>query len=623
MRTGNEPLDPERLQPPHRAIVPGRPRFLALAALAIATASLGLMASVRSESLAAAAARDAIVLEPVASLGPGASKENSGIVRGRAYPDVFWTHNDSGDEPRVYPVRIDGSVVPAQRYPDTPGVLIAGATNNDWEDITIDASGRLIVADFGNNSNARADLTLYVVPEPEPTEGRTAPLSKITFRYPDQRSRPAPRDDFNFDAEAIFCVGDGIFILTKHRSDTFTKLYRVDGRDPNEVNVVTYIDRFNLQGQATAADASDDGLRLAILTYFDVWLFERRSIDEPFFAGRISRRAYRYPDGDSDSEAVCFENSENLLIADEGRGQLFRLPIAQLKEIRPHSAERPPTTGDSASAVAPDLRVLSLNLRYGSASDGPHSWPHREPEVASFLRRARPDIAGFQEAEALQADWLQASFPEHGFHGVGRTDGQRRGEFVPILFHRDRFQLLSSGHFWLSPTPDVPGSKGWDAALERMASWVRLVDRRSERPLLVLNTHLDHMGVEARRQSLNLILRRAGSLADGAGVIILGDFNMPADSPDALAALRPADRSASDSSQPAFVVRDTFRSLFPVSDSDEATFSAWTGVIHGPRIDWILASDELATIDASIDRPMPRGKPISDHYPVSAVLRWR
>jgi hypothetical protein len=272
-----------------------------------------------------------LVLEPIATLGRGPAKENSGIVRSRRDATIFWMHNDSGDEPRVYPIRADGRVVASTRDPESPGTLIGGAVNSDWEDIALDASGRLIVADFGNNSNARADLTLYFVEEPEPTAERTAYTRKVLFRYPDQTQRPAPRTDFNFDAEAIFTVADEVFVLTKHRSDTFTKLYRLATRDEGVVNVLEYIDRFDIRGQATGADASDDGRTLVVLTYDRIWLFEREDLGTPFFKGKISSRGYRMADGKSDSEAICFETPETVLIADEARGKLYRVLVADVR----------------------------------------------------------------------------------------------------------------------------------------------------------------------------------------------------------------------------------------------------------------------------------------------------
>lgn len=285
--------------------------------------------------------RPPLVLEQIGPLGPGANKEISGIVRSRRDPRVFWTLNDSGDEPRVYPIRADGTLIPSVRSPETPGTLIGGAINGDWEDIALDASGRLIVADVGNNSNARRDLCLYILEEPEITEGRTAYLAKVFVRYPEQTTWPAPAGDFNYDCEGVFTVGDDIYLLTKHRADSWTRLYRVGARTHGVVNPLVYLERFDIAGQVTAADASDDGRMLVVLTYEDIWLFERSGTREPFFGGRVHRRAYALP-GDgatpvrpSDSESICFEQAgpspTSVLIADEARGVLYR---ARVEEIR-------------------------------------------------------------------------------------------------------------------------------------------------------------------------------------------------------------------------------------------------------------------------------------------------
>ncbi|MCL4220094.1 MAG: hypothetical protein KJZ65_01865 [Phycisphaerales bacterium] len=275
---------------------------------------------------------EALVLHPVGKLGAGAGKEISGIVRSRRDAAVFWTVNDSGDEPRVYPIRADGSVIASEREPEAPGTLVGGAINCDWEDIALDASGRLIVADLGNNSNARADLCLYFIEEPEPKEGRTTFTSKVMVRYPDQPGVPAPRSNRNFDAEAVYTVGDEVFILTKHRSDTKTTLYRLSSRESDVVNELERLGDYEVQGRVTGADASDDGLRLAVLTYDRIWLFERESTSVAFFDGQVSSRRYAMPDGEaSDSESICFETDKTLLVADESRATLYRVETDEVR----------------------------------------------------------------------------------------------------------------------------------------------------------------------------------------------------------------------------------------------------------------------------------------------------
>jgi endonuclease/exonuclease/phosphatase family metal-dependent hydrolase len=592
-------------------------------------------AAVAQDVVASAPPPLVLVLAPIAELGPGAKREISGIVRGLREHEgsaVFWTQNDSGDEPRIYPVRADGSLIRSVREADVPGTLIAGAINSDWEDIALlrraDGTSQVVVADFGNNSNARADLALYFIEEPEPTESRTSFTSKVMFRYPDQARRPAPRDDFNFDAEALFTVGEEVYILSKNRSDEFTKLYRLDDRTAGVVNTATYVDRFDdhlgTMGQVTGADCSADGLTLAVLTYTHVWVFERRSHHESFFSGRVRRVAYQLEGTkageESDSEAICFEKEDGedstLLIADESRALLYRVRLKDVPQVRGARMLLSPSDADAAK----DVRVVSFNIRYGTADDGANSWDLRRERVGAAMLGWDADIIGMQEVVAAQADWVRELLPTHTFHGVGRTDGARQGEFAPILFRTQRFELEAAGHFWLSPTPEVVGSKGWDAALERMASWVRLVDRTTQARVLVINTHFDHRGAEARAQSLALVRVRANELAKGAAVIITGDFNTSADAAPAPVLFGGADGG--------IALYDTFRRVYPTRDMDEATFSGWNTppakalTIAGARIDWIVASEAFETISAEIDRRTPGGRLISDHYPVRARLRF-
>ena len=263
-------------------------------------------------------------------LGPGPAKENSGIVKSRQWPDLFWMHNDSGDGPRIYPVRRDGSVYPSERYPDSPGVLIGGAINVDWEDITVTASGQLLVADCGNNANDRRDLVLYYLPEPAPTAGRTTTFKKVFFRYPEQQKFPAPEDDFNYDAEAVFALGDEVYLCTKHRSDTKTRLYRLPDGGPDEVRSLELVDRFDVRGQVTGADASANGKRLVLLTYDSLWLFEITDPEAPL-SGPVKWLPY---EGGDDVEAVCFADADTLLVAAEGTGRLYEVPLARFTEFK-------------------------------------------------------------------------------------------------------------------------------------------------------------------------------------------------------------------------------------------------------------------------------------------------
>jgi len=147
------------------------------------------------------------------------------------------------------------------------------------------------------------------------------------------------------------------------------------------------------------------------------------------------------------------------------------------------------------------LHVMTWNIRYDNPGDGENAWPHRKDWVAEIIRREKADIIGLQEVLKGQLDDLTQRLPEMVAYGVGRDDGKMKGEYAPILYRRDRFELLDKSTFWLSKTPDVSGSKDWDAALTRIASWVKLKDKQTGKVFYFINTHFDHRGAEARLQS--------------------------------------------------------------------------------------------------------------------------
>ena len=266
----------------------------------------------------------------------------------------------------------------------------------------------------------------------------------------------------------------------------------------------------------------------------------------------------------------------------------------------------------------PPLRVMSFNVRFGTADDGPNAWPLRRDLLVRTIRRFDPDLLGVQEAMAFQWDDLCAAIDrDYGFHGAGREDGRRSGESAGIYFRRGRFECLDAGHFWLSETPDEPGSRGWDAELPRMASWVKLRDRkqasRAGGTVMFLNTHWDHFGKKARFESAKLIRRKVLEIHPAGAVIIVGDFNAREDDEEYAELLRAADDEG-----PRYV--DAYRAVHPSRMTDEASFHGFKGGKEGSRIDWIFHSDDLVPTEARIDRFNEDGRYPSDHYPVTALL---
>jgi endonuclease/exonuclease/phosphatase family metal-dependent hydrolase len=188
--------------------------------------------------------------------------------------------------------------------------------------------------------------------------------------------------------------------------------------------------------------------------------------------------------------------------------------------------------GATTAIAQPSIKVCSFNIRFNNPKDAPNDWPNRKDKVSSQLLFHEADIIGVQEALHGQLQDMLADMPGYRYTGVGRDDGQQAGEYSCIFYNTQKFELLASQTFWLSLTPTVPGSKSWDAAITRIVTWARFKEKKSGRRFMVFNTHFDHVGKEARRQSAHLLLRAVDSLRGGLPAIVTGDFNAaPTDEP--------------------------------------------------------------------------------------------
>lgn len=280
------------------------------------------------------------------------------------------------------------------------------------------------------------------------------------------------------------------------------------------------------------------------------------------------------------------------------------------------SMSSPPARAEPPDSTSSAVRVMSFNIRYGTAQDGPNHWQKRREFLTDTVRAFNPDLLGTQETLAFQRDFLAQQLPGFAAWGAGRDDGADQGEMSALFYRTERFERTGGGHFWLSETPEKPGSKSWDGSLPRMVSWVKLRDRRApEGPsLLFLNTHFDHKGAEARLQAARLLRGRIGELGQGCRVILTGDFNASDDSPPYAALFG----RAGDADSP---VLDAFRLAHPQRGSDEGTFNGFQpGATSGARIDWIGVSRDWRVTEVRIDRTMRDGRTPSDHFPVCAIL---
>lgn len=178
------------------------------------------------------------------------------------------------------------------------------------------------------------------------------------------------------------------------------------------------------------------------------------------------------------------------------------------------------------------LRVMTFNIRLNTSSDSLNAWPYRKDKVASQILFHKIELLGVQEALHDQMMDLQQRLPQFNYTGGGRDDGKTKGEYSAIFYDTTKLQLLSASMFWLSETTGVAGSKGWDAAITRIVTWAKFKDKRSKKIFFAFNTHFDHMGKIARRESARLVLQKVKEIAGSTPAVITGDFNAePSDEP--------------------------------------------------------------------------------------------
>jgi endonuclease/exonuclease/phosphatase family metal-dependent hydrolase len=168
------------------------------------------------------------------------------------------------------------------------------------------------------------------------------------------------------------------------------------------------------------------------------------------------------------------------------------------------------------------VKVISFNIRSEPLSR--NRWARRRDPIANLLLRHQPDLAGIQEATLPMLHDLHERLGGYRWVGVGRDDGKEAGEFTPIFVRADRWEIEEHASFWLAAVCDLPG-RGWDAVCCRTVTWARLLHKEANQHCYHFNTHLDHMGRDARAQSALLLLQKIYEIARDEPVIVTGDFN--------------------------------------------------------------------------------------------------
>jgi endonuclease/exonuclease/phosphatase family metal-dependent hydrolase len=276
---------------------------------------------------------------------------------------------------------------------------------------------------------------------------------------------------------------------------------------------------------------------------------------------------------------------------------------------------------DEQPQAKPDLVVMSFNVRYAAANDGENNWDKRKDLACDVVRRQNPDLIGLQEALRVQIDDIRAALPQYGEIGVGREDGKTKGEYSAILYRKDRFDMNDSGTFWLSDTPEVPGSITWGNKIARICTWGRFLRKRTGKPLYLFNTHLDHQSQPSRERGVVLLASRIAERKQADPVLVTGDFNAGESNP-AVRYLKGEITLGAGQGDPAktpVTFIDTFRTQHPEA-TEVGTFNQFKGVRTGDKIDYVLALPGTQVLRAEILYDNKDNRYPSDHFPVVAML---
>jgi endonuclease/exonuclease/phosphatase family metal-dependent hydrolase len=260
----------------------------------------------------------------------------------------------------------------------------------------------------------------------------------------------------------------------------------------------------------------------------------------------------------------------------------------------------------SLAACAAELRVMTFNVRYPNPGDGANVWPARRDLLVEVIRSRRPDLVGTQELYYEQGQYIVEKLPDYAWFGLSRR-GNHEDEHMGVFYRKDRLRVIDSGDFWLSATPEKPGSISWNMSLPRMVTWAQFEIAGAGTRFYYFNTHFAHRDVDAaaRLKSAELLACRIRLLGEDAPVVVTGDFNAFAGGP-VYQTLVP-------------MLEDAWRAA-AARTGPEDTFHGFTGKPRPGRIDWILFRAPWKVRSAETITDRKAGVFPSDHFPVMAVF---
>lgn len=260
-----------------------------------------------------------------------------------------------------------------------------------------------------------------------------------------------------------------------------------------------------------------------------------------------------------------------------------------------------------------EVNWATFNIRYDNPADAQNNWQYRKDSVAKFILDHDLDVVGMQEVLHNQLEELKERLSEYQAVGVGRDDGKTKGEYAPLFFKKNRFEVLDSNTFWLSQYPDSVGFIGWDGACCRIATWAKLKDKKNGKIFMAVNTHFDHVGVEARREGALLIMKKIQDIVGNRPAVLTGDFNVT-DQSEAYSTL----------TTNKFVFKDAYK------ESTKKTGASYTFHDYGriddkdcEKIDFIFVTPNIKVGDSFIPQEPDAEKGfLSDHNPQVTSLSF-
>ena len=271
--------------------------------------------------------------------------------------------------------------------------------------------------------------------------------------------------------------------------------------------------------------------------------------------------------------------------------------------------------GCSGDSDKNSYTVMTFNIRMDNRRDSINAWPNRASMVVNFIKSEKPDIIGMQEVMLHQYETLDSLLAGYSSVGVGRTDGGKGGEMNPVFFSREKFDMVRTKTFWLSPTPDIPGSKDWGSSLPRIVTWMELVDKSTHNHFFVFNTHFAHDSDSARIMSAGILLQSIDSISGEFPFVLTGDFNMLPTSKGYSILTGPSE------SVP--LLEDSFYLSDKNPDGPQYTFNGFSDKQGAGRIDYIFVKPGVNVLEHSTFVRKSHGVYISDHWPVEAKVSFQ